>query len=60
MSTRDKVQCLLAVIFVAVIVGAAAIGVSPKKIFALMVFVAFLVAVVGAGAAGDGKDDGFY
>lgn len=57
MSTRDKVQCLLAVIFVAGIVGAAVIGVSPRKIFALMVSVVFLVAMA---AAGSGKDDGFY
>ena len=58
MGTRDKVQCLLAAIFVAAIIGAAVMGVSPRKIFALMISGAFLVVMLAAGMAGD--SDGFY
>ena len=58
MSKGDAIKCLLAFVFVAAIIGAAVMGVSPRKIFALMISGVFLVAVIGAGA--ECKDDGFY
>ena len=55
MSKGDALRCLLAFVFVVGIIGAAAMGVSPRKIFALMISGVFLVAVIGASA--ECKDD---
>ena len=59
MSTKDAIKCLLAFVFVAAIIGAAVIGVSPRKIFALMISVVFVVVMLAAGMAGDGGSGGY-
>ena len=59
MSTKDTVKCLLAFIFVAAIIGAVGMGVSPRKIFALMISVVFVVVMLAAGMAGDGGSGGY-
>ena len=59
MSTKDAIKCLLAFVFVAAIIGAAVMGVSPRKIFALMISGAFLTAVIGVGTTAS-DSDGFY
>ena len=59
MSTKDTVKCLLAFVFVAAIIGAAVMGVSPRKIFALMISGAFLTAVIGVGTTAS-DSDGLY
>ena len=59
MSTKDAIKCLLAFVFVAAIIGAAVAGVSPGKIFALMITVVFVVVALAAGMAGDGGSGGY-
>jgi hypothetical protein len=58
-STKDTIKCLLAFVFVAAIIGAAVMGVSPRKIFALMISVVFWMVVLAAGMAGDGGSGGY-
>lgn len=58
MSKGDALRCLLAFVFVVVIIGAAVMGVSPRKIFALMISGVFLAVLVGGGA--ECKDDSFW